>query len=296
MSINKQILTSLFALQLVFLCLSAQAMEAPKAFEITAGAHAKQGPRPTMEDEHIIVPTEKFGHFYSGVYDGHGGENVAKMLVAGESTLHKSIFDNMKTGMTIEEAVKKSYIDFDTFLYNNYKQCFMLQGSTAVSAIISDGDLYIANIGDAEASIINNDGSAPVNMTYTHRASDAKEKERIEALGGNIFMNRVLGALAVTRAFGDFDFKKPKKPGNFVECEPFIKRIHLERQHKFVILACDGLWDVMKHQKVSDFVLERSKNGDNAEAIAKALVDKALNRKSQDNVSVVVIQIHWQPR
>jgi len=172
-----------------------------------------------------------------------------------------------------------------------------MNGTTAVVAMILDGTLYAANVGDAEACIVSveNDQVKEVDiLTYPHKASDSQEKKRIEDLGGHVFFGRVFGALAVARAFGDSRYKQPKTSQNFVSVEPWIKTVVLNPSHRFLILACDGLWDVCSHEQAAQFVHNAFQAGKSSEQVAKDLVKHALDLKTDDNVTVVVVKIDWE--
>jgi protein phosphatase 1L len=66
---------------------------------------------------------------------------------------------------------------------------------------------------------------------------------------------RVLGELGVTRAFGDINYKHPHNKGNadFVSVQPHIKVIDLQPCDEFLIMASDGLWDVVSHYGIHFF-------------------------------------------
>jgi serine/threonine protein phosphatase PrpC len=113
-------------------------------------------------------------------------------------------------------------------------------------------------------------------MSYDHKPTNDAEKRRIIASGGFVDFGRVNGTLAVSRAFGDFSYKDNKsKPQEeqAVSCVPEIKRIVLDLnlvrespEPTFLILACDGIWDVMKNEEACQWVknklIDQKKNGD----------------------------------
>jgi protein phosphatase 1G len=82
------------------------------------------------------------------------------------------------------------------------KQC----GSTAVICLIIGSQLVCINLGDAR-SVLSRNGKA-FDMSVDYKASRKDEQERIKSQGGYIVFGRVLGRLAVTRAFGDFECKQ----------------------------------------------------------------------------------------
>ncbi|VEU43784.1 unnamed protein product, partial [Pseudo-nitzschia multistriata] len=141
--------------------------------------------------------------------------------------------------------------------------------------------IYAANVGDAR--IVLGHGKKAHRLTKDHRTDDPEEVRRIEDSGGFIFKGRVLGILAVTRSLGDHCMKeyviaKPYTSENSITVAP-------ETDVSFIILACDGLWDVIKDQEAVDFVLDRIAE---KELVAKYLVEEALKRGSTDNITVSV--------
>ena len=139
--------------------------------------------------------------------------------------------------------------------------------------------IYAANAGDARV-VLGFDGVA-FRMTQDHRTDDPNEVRRIEESGGFVFKGRVLGVLAVTRSLGDHCMKE------YVIAKPYTseKVIRPETEESFIILACDGLWDVIEDQAAVDFVRNRI---DEKELVAKYLVEEALKRGSTDNITVSV--------
>jgi len=167
-----------------------------------------------------------------------------------------------------------------------------MNGCTAVVALVLDGVLHIANLGDSEAILIS-EVDVVDNLTVPHKANVPSEKQRIEGLGGHVFFNRVFGTLAVSRAFGDSKYKQPKTSQNFVSCLPATKTIPLTPAHQFLVLACDGLWDVCTHEEVAVLVRDQHKSGKSPQEIASFLVTEAIRKRSEDNVTVLVTKINW---
>lgn len=84
--------------------------------------------------------------------------------------------------------------------------------------------------------------------------------KRISAAGGWVEFNRVNGNLALSRALGDFVFKRnetKKAEEQIVTALPDIEIKDITKDHEFLVLACDGIWDVMSNEEVLDFVRER---------------------------------------
>lgn len=141
--------------------------------------------------------------------------------------------------------------------------------------------LYTANAGDARAVLARN-GQA-VRLSHDHKATDTKEAERIDQAGGFIMNQRVNGYLAVSRSLGDSAMKQ------FVVGSPYTTETTLGPDDEYLIIACDGLWDVCSDQDAVD-LLKSSGITDPQEA-SKKLVDYALSRNSTDNISVLVVTL-----
>lgn len=115
-------------------------------------------------------------------------------------------------------------------------------GSVAICCIVMDGTLYVVNLGDSRAVLVGQKGEVK-SLSSEHVPSRTDERERIEKLGGVVLLvhdqERIMGELGVSRAFGD----KLYKP--FVSAVPEIFSYPLNRgDHKYLILASDGLWNV----------------------------------------------------
>jgi len=283
--------------------------DTPVLASLESGFHEAQGRRDTMEDAHAVINDAKTHADLSayplpyknvsfwGVFDGHGGVDAAQMV---EKHLHKNIFGQEELkGADVEKAITTGFEKTDATIVEASNTNGWMNGSTAVVGLLLDHTMYIANVGDSEAILVseNADGSLGVeNCTTPHKASDPTEKRRIESLGGHVFFGRVFGALAVSRSFGDTKFKIPKTSQNFVSWEPSIKKTQLSHAHKFLILACDGLWDVMNHQEAAEFVHKHKQQSKTAEEIAHLLVKEALAKKTEDNVTVIVVFFTWEGR
>lgn len=140
--------------------------------------------------------------------------------------------------------------------------------------------LYTANVGDARA-VLSRKGQA-VRLTYDHKASDAQEAKRITDAGGFVMNNRVNAVLAVTRSLGDSSMKE------FVVGAPYTTETRLTEEDTFLIVACDGLWDVVDDQDAVDLI----RDIDDAQMAAQKLLAHALSNFSTDNTSVMVVKFN----
>jgi protein phosphatase 2C family protein 2/3 len=98
------------------------------------------------------------------------------------------------------------------------------------------------------------------NLSFDHKPNNELESKRIVAAGGWVEFNRVNGNLALSRALGDFVFKKnesKKAEEQIVTAFPDVEVKELTKDHEFVLLACDGIWDVLSNEEVLEFVRNR---------------------------------------
>nr|CAD7449738.1 unnamed protein product [Timema bartmani] len=171
-----------------------------------------------------------------------------------------------------------------------------LAGTTAVVIIIKDNVLYCGNVGDSRA-VASVNGSVNV-LSLDHKPSNEIEIKRIQAAGGWVEYNRVNGNLALSRALGDFVFKKNEKKKaeeQIVTAFPDVEVRKITYDWEFVIMACDGIWDVMTNEEVVEFVRMRLGTGMDPEDICEDLMTRCLAPDCQmgglgcDNMTVVLI-------
>ncbi len=241
------------------------------------------GPRPTMEDTHLIE-REFFGRKdrqFFAVYDGHGSREGAE---AAAQKLHYYLEEGLNKGLEVQQALKSAYELIDgniEFLEEAQGRNF---GTTAVTAFIEGRKLTVANVGDARAVLER--GGKVLRLSEEHKVRTPKEEKRITEAGGKITAYRgrtyVEGQgnmLEVSRSLGDGSFRP------FVTHEPVFYEVELNQECKKLILACDGLWDVMSDQEAVALI----KNAPAAEAAAQLLKNEALRRNSKDNITVIVV-------
>ena len=211
------------------------------------------------------------------LFDGHGGGQISKFLQENFSTYMKKMmplknkFAINKLFQIIDEEIKKL----------NFPQA----GSTAAIAYIERKEngqkiLSCMNVGDTRCVLVNKNDV--IRMSYDDRVDDPKEQERIKKQGGIIFNERIYGLLMLSRCFGDWAIKEYG-----VSNEPHIYEQELNDDNLFLILATDGVWDVIKDEEL----LELTKTNTNSLEISKNIIVEALNRGSQDNISCFVIKL-----
>lgn len=153
-------------------------------------------------------------------------------------------------------------------------------GTTVVGALISPTTIYLMNCGDSRAIFVR-DKYIEI-CTYDHKPTQLKERQRIQNAGGIVALSRVNGGLATSRGLGDFDYKSVpnfKPHEQFVSCEPDVFIAKRDRElDKYIILACDGIWDVVKNEDVMEFVSGRIGDPDQVNTdLIREINDKLLD-------------------
>lgn len=227
---------------------------------------------------------------YFGIYDGHGGKFVSKFL---SENIYKS-FVNKDVKYPLEVAyVRKEYDNIQNILSTQCKEKTHECGSTCLIVCQFEQDskkyLNIVNVGDSRCVMCRN--NMAMALTKDHKPNWPDEKSRITKLGGAIRFDGFdwrINDLSVSRAFGDGDSKK------FVSHHPDVYKFKITTKDKFIIIACDGLWDVISNHDAVNFVLERcydiNKNRINKKInIARKLAENALQLGSTDNITIIIV-------
>ncbi|CAI8586190.1 unnamed protein product [Vicia faba] len=289
------------------------------------------GRRRDMEDAVSVHPSfckekseqnQKPFHFF-GVYDGHGCSHVATMC---KQRLHEIVDDEVnkeKEKVDWKSTMEKSFIRMDEEVLKSSKttQSFTCKcelqtphcdavGSTAVVAVVTPEKIIVSNCGDSRAVLCRNGVAIP--LSTDHKPDRPDELDRINSAGGRVIYwdgARVLGVLAMSRAIGD-NYLKP-----YVISEPEVTVTERMDEDECLILASDGLWDVVQNEtacRVVQMCLKAEKTAsppgspgsdvvgdgsDKACSDASILLTKlALARHSSDNVSVVVVDLRRHQR
>ncbi|CAK45235.1 uncharacterized protein An08g00830 [Aspergillus niger] len=272
------------------------------------GVSAMQGWRISMEDAHAAVldlqakyseqdekptdPDKRLAFF--GVYDGHGGDKVA--LFAGEN-VHKIVAkqDSFAKG-DIEQALKDGFLATDRAILEDPKYEEEVSGCTAAVSVISKHKIWVANAGDSR-SVLGVKGRAKP-LSFDHKPQNEGEKARISAAGGFVDFGRVNGNLALSRAIGDFEFKKSPELSpeqQIVTAYPDVTVHDLSDDDEFLVIACDGIWDCQSSQSVVEFVRRGIAAKQDLYRICENMMDNCLASNSEtggvgcDNMTMVII-------
>ena len=284
---------------------------------ISYGLSSAQGRRRDMQDDHNAIagiPQIKNDVSWFAVFDGHGGSSVSKhcsehlfraltmdteLINVLESGLEKGDKEQMKT---VKTSISKGFLATDRKIktIEGAKD----SGSTAVCVLITKTHIIMMNCGDSRGIIctnINTNNSSvickPTITTVDHKPEMPSELARIQAANGYVFNNRLKGVLGVSRSFGDFKYKgdatlDPLK--QMITPEPdFYIKIREPKKDEFLILACDGVWDVMSLDEVCDYVHSNVRKFDakSLKSVSEEIVDLCLAKGSMDNITIIIIDL-----
>ncbi|XP_057959422.1 protein phosphatase 2C 77-like [Malania oleifera] len=258
-------------------------------------------------------------HFV-GVYDGHGGSQVANYC---RHRMHSALAEEMEV-VKEDLRVGGTKDNCHEHWQKAFTNCFLkvdsevggigslepvapeTVGSTAVVAIICSSHIIVANCGDSRAVLCR--GKEPMALSVDHKPDREDEYARIERAGGKVIQwngHRVFGVLAMSRSIGD-RYLKP-----WIIPDPEVMFIPRAKEDECLVLASDGLWDVMTNEEVCDLARKRillwhKKNGVTlplergdridpaAQAAAECLSNRALQKGSKDNITVIVVDLKAQ--
>ncbi|KAL0358864.1 UNVERIFIED_CONTAM: protein phosphatase 2C 57 [Sesamum angustifolium] len=246
---------------------SAIAIDAPASLAgvsgIRWGSVKLKGAREEMEDDVVIVQSDRLDGFsFAAVFDGHAGFSSVEFL-------------RLETNGEGDES-----------------------GSTATAIFIREDVLFISHVGDS-CLVLSRSGKTEV-LTDSHRPYgnnkvSLQEIRRIREAGGWIVNGRICGDISVSRSFGDIRFKNKKSDiqlkGDFVTALPDVFQVELGSDAEFIVLASDGLWDYVNSSDAINFIRNQLRQHGDVQMASEALAQMALNRRSQDNISIVIADL-----
>ncbi|XP_077227267.1 protein kinase family protein / protein phosphatase 2C (PP2C) family protein [Tasmannia lanceolata] len=254
------------------------------------GSFATCGRRETMEDTHFLLPhmcNEQDIHVF-GIFDGHRGAAAAEFSARALPGFLQTLGSTSSPSDALSEAFVKTDIAFRNELVSHRNSKRVLQkdwhpGCTAVAALIVRNRLFVANAGDCRTIICR--GGHPFALTKDHVASCPLERDRVTRAGMQVKWQvdtwRVgPAALQVTRSIGDDDLKPA------VTAEPEITETSLSLEDEFLVMASDGLWDVISNEEVVSIIRDTVKEPG---MCSKRLATEAAERGSKDNITVIVV-------
>ncbi|KAL6207999.1 hypothetical protein ACLB2K_018951 [Fragaria x ananassa] len=273
--------------------------------------YSKAGSKGLNQDSAILYQGYGIGDAsFCGVFDGHGknGHVVSEMVKNRLPALQQSQMEaleqvtlvtksdgeqNCNNETDAEEEPSKNFAKWEAALVNAFrvmdKEIKLQQdldcsssGSTAVVVIRQGEDLFIANLGDSRAILgtMTENGIEGIQLTTDLKPGLPSETERITACNGRVFAlknekhiqrvwlpHELLPGLAMSRAFGDFVLKD-----HGIIAIPDVSHHRLTSKDQFIVLATDGIWDVLSNNEVASIVWEAK----SAEAAARRVTETAI--------------------
>ena len=235
----------------------------------------------------LLQTTKKYSYY--AVFDGHGGVDAANYSSAH---LHRYLVESEAFSEgRIEEAILEAFQKTDQNYCKRVQEDNDLKstGTTAVFALIEDQQTcYLAWVGDSQALLVKNGVNQEIMLP--HKPGDDSEKKRIQEAGGFIaYLDtwRLNGSLSVSRAIGDPDFKP------YICALPGIAKFDITPDLDFLVVGCDGLFDCLTSQDISNHVYEflcLNENSDTVmQDISSHLSQMAIREGSNDNITSIVL-------
>ena len=222
---------------------------------------------------------------FFGIYDGHGGSNVSNYL---KSNISKYYMNNKNKLPFDENFHNKIFESIQNQLLKN--KFGYTSGSTCLLNLMykynDEIHMNIINLGDSRLTIIYSNWISK-QITTDHKPEDPIEKLRVEQMGGKIYKDSEsvfrVGDLSLSRAFGDGD------NAPYISHKPDIYLKKITPFTKYIVMACDGLWDVIESAELGKIIYNFELK--NSENLAVDLANLALERGSTDNISIIIIEI-----
>lgn len=245
------------------------------------------GTRQYMEDRHLIAHNLYENYHLYAVFDGHGGDGVAEHCRDNLARILKR--NLLKTNGDFKTALLETFDDLDESI--PIPESYVV-GSTCLVVLKGLDDVWVANCGDSRA--IMNNGASVADLTRDHKPI-GNEKERIERAGGVVVrmapkFYRVSGELALSRAIGDKKYRPSVIP------TPDVFRYTLSGNNQFIVVATDGLWDVMSSNATNAFIKQfylaepRQSDVDMLKDVWLGLT-RVLSPIIEDNTTAIVVHL-----
>lgn len=241
---------------------------------LSVGYASFLGPRPTMEDT-VCFECLKDNDLMVALFDGHAGFEAADH----SSQIVRQEYERIvHSGITDPEDVAIMF----SGVFGNIQALLSTIGSeggcTAALAMVVRNTVYAGGLGDSRVIRVKKNGA--VRITHDSKPMNVDEFRRLKSVGLGVTVDgRIKRKLAVARALGDFWC------GDGLFVIPDIVHFPIDEDDVGIVVACDGLWDVMEDEEVGMVVREAK----NAEDAAMLLKNTALALGTTDNISVAVV-------
>mmetsp|Transcript_11717 Transcript_11717/g.23847 ORF Transcript_11717/g.23847 Transcript_11717/m.23847 type:complete len:416 (-) Transcript_11717:3064-4311(-) len=265
---------------------------------------------PTTGDQH---PGEPNG---DKAKEAPGGPWQPQMLIPGEDRI--PIRDVLTMFQTLQNA-KDSPEDNSKAIVLSYDQSTagnagespppdsgssqshtVASGCTSIVVLVRDNQVVCANAGDSMA-VLCRSGKA-IDLSFPHKPFDEKERKRIESAGGFVSdQGRVNNNLNLSRSIGDLKYKQNRavaRKDQIISAEPDFVHLEICPEDEFIIVACDGIWDVVQPQEAVDFVRERWNSTTKLSSICEQLLDRCITEDPHvtgglggDNMTCLIVSL-----
>lgn len=235
-----------------------------------------KGQRDMMEDSIVVRPNLFKDVDLYCVFDGHGGK--VSSIESAYKIVH--ICQEDETAEISEEFVLSLFEKLD----QNLKDLEVSDGSTIALVLADEENILFAHLGDSRALLITEDGKIK-HATIDHKPESRGEIDRILEIGGKVEKSRTDGSVAVSRCLGDFSVFGIGKT-------PEIFKTKLDPEDRWLVIGCDGLYDVMTNDDVGQI----AQTAETAVDLAYDLRNIAYNRLCRDNISTVVVDLKNRPK
>jgi protein phosphatase len=257
------------------------------------GSSCVNGFRETMEDAHLIFLKPDWGFF--GVFDGHVNGDCSQYAA---DEFEKYLKDPALTIPISDERLKEIALTIDK-KFIDAKRTGGSTGTFCIAQKIGDNiHLQIGNVGDSRV-LVCKDGEC-IAMTTDHKPTLVGERRRIEMCGGFVDNGRVNGSLAVSRAFGDIDYKGNASGDQL--SQPVIALADVTHcdlrfgSKDFALLACDGVFEGnFSNEEVIEFAAQQLNLLNDPTAVSQRVCEEAIARGSKDNISCLIVLFESRP-
>ena len=273
-----------------------------------------------------VEPLRK-GHAIFGVMDGHGGDFTSEFAadhfmrffsssnrlkkyanmsiedqsnVPGLSCLRPALAE---TFSKLDAEIRKQQIKRNNEILKLSKQQELAEGSpaprvkyersgsTCIVVLVTPSHIISANAGDSRAILRRNGKILP--LSFDHKPNNIPELERINLASGFVKCKRVDGDLAVSRGLGDFSYKSnellPVEQQKVIPNPEFVIYPR-SKDDEFMVLACDGIWDVASNEQCGSFVQSLLDEGESdLGLICEESIDTCLDKNSRDNMTIAMV-------
>ena len=284
---------------------------------VTFASAEMQGWRNTMEDARLVNLSLSNETMCFGVFDGHGGKEVA-IFVERHFCTELEKLSNYQSNR-FDHALRENFLLMDRLIQTKEGQRELTRiqkdlpessnstltmdsfaGCTAVVALIKGKNLWVANAGDSRCVLA--EGGKAIEMSHDHKPDLPGERSRIARAGGTVEDGRVMGNINLSRSIGDLEYKRnPALPPEeqMITANPDILSRALSPKSEYLILACDGIWDILTCQECVDLVYNCAAQGQSLSQTVETVLERCLAKDVSssgglgcDNMTMILVKLN----